>query len=86
MVKVTEVSGGGGPEVSSTKTRASGSCLAAEGVAGLSGTGTEGRRPPQARIALAVNMRSEVAPPTGPREIVPITEVRSEKREVRSKQ
>ena len=79
VVKVTEVSAGGGPEVSSTKTRASGSSFGADGVAGLSGTGTEGRRPPQARIALAVNMRSKVAPPTGSRDIVPITEVRSEK-------
>ena len=79
VVKVTEVSGGGGPEVSSTKTRTRGSVLGAVGVAGLAGAGTDGWRPPHARIALAANTRSQVAPPTGSRDIVPIRRVRGEK-------
>jgi hypothetical protein len=69
VVKVTEVSGGGGPEVSSTKTRVRGSSLGADGVAGLSGIGTAGRRPPHPRIALAVSRRSQVAPFRGLRDI-----------------
>jgi hypothetical protein len=78
-VKVTEVSDGGGPEVSSTNTRATGRVLAADGVAGLSGAGTEGWRPLQARVELAVNTRSQVARLTGSRDIVPLGKVRSEK-------
>jgi hypothetical protein len=79
VVKVTEVSDGGGPEVSSTKTRASGSTLGATGATDSAGlSATEGLRPPQARTALIAETRSQVAPPTGPRDIAPIKEVRSE--------
>ena len=79
MVKVTEVSGGGGPEVSSTKTRVSARTLGATGPTGSGDfSGTEARRPPQAGSAPSAKRRSQVAPPTGLRDIARIMKVRGE--------
>ena len=83
MVKVTDVSEGGGPEVSSTNSRARGSTLGAVGVAGLSGT--EGARPPQAMTALTAAKSGQLAATPNPRDIAPFREVRFEGCEVRGK-
>ena len=58
VAKVTDVSGGGGPEVSSTMTRESGTCRETVGAAGVSGDAVADRPQPQAASRKAVETSS----------------------------
>jgi hypothetical protein len=71
VVKVTEVSEGEGPAVSSRNTRTSGNTRGAAGVGLASGGGS--RRPPQAQTAATAQSHSQVAPGNGCQDIVEVT-------------
>jgi hypothetical protein len=77
-MKVADVSGGGGPKVSSTITRAKGRTRGA--VVSGGALGTAGWRAPQAPMVAAKTVRqSQVATPAGTRDIARITPVRRER-------
>ena len=84
MVKVTEVSGGGGPEVSSTETLFRGMTLGAVGPGAASGAGAGCRRP-QPKAAPSPSTRVQVAAPGGLRDIAAISETSGEQRIQESK-
>jgi hypothetical protein len=80
-VKLTDVSEGGGPEVSSTMTRTSGRIRATVGASGV--VGATGWRAPQAPTEQSAATPSQVAGRLDPRDIPGITLVRGELWEVR---